>query len=63
MTTENKKKPGKKGPQIKEFNPKEAIHMTKSESNSDSVCQRRRECLTVSMNLKWNMNELINLMH
>ena len=30
MTTENKKKPGKKGPPIKEFNPTEAIHMTKS---------------------------------
>ena len=26
----HKKKPGKKGPQIKEFNPTEAIHMTKS---------------------------------
>ena len=30
MTTENKKKPGKKGPQIKKFNPTEAIYMTKS---------------------------------
>ena len=30
MTTENKKKLGKKGPQFKEFNPTEAIHMTKS---------------------------------
>ena len=30
MTTEKKKKPGKKEPQIKEFNPTEAIHMTKS---------------------------------
>ena len=32
MTTEKKKKPGKKGPQIKEFNfnPTEAIHMAKS---------------------------------
>ena len=39
------------GPQIKEFNPKEAIHMTKSESNSDSVCQRR-ECLAVSKKLE-----------
>ena len=29
------------------------IHMTKSQSDSDSVCQRRRESLTVSMNLKW----------
>ena len=30
MTTENKKKLGKKGAHIKEFNPTEAIHMTKS---------------------------------
>ena len=30
MTTENKKKPGQKWPQIKEFNPTEAIHMTKN---------------------------------